>query len=201
MNNFDLTCLLKGVFKTTDGLGNFGMTTERPLDSKIVASCHLQWQLQLERYAWAILRDGALAADAVQEAFVAFTRFGGDVEPDSRKAWLYRVVYREALRLKTSENRHQKLATLLVHEASPTYQTNPLNELASAEEYEYLQQKIKSLSSEQQKVIQMRIIEEKTFGEIAAELDIPISTALSRMRLALERLKKPSHPEGHHDAK
>jgi len=46
----------------------------------------------------------------------------------------------------------------------------------------------------------MRIVEEKTFSEIANLLAIPIGTALSRMRLALERLKANRHDEGNsHD--
>ena len=38
----------------------------------------------------------------------------------------------------------------------------------------------------------MRIVEDKTFGQIAEELQIPLGTALSRMRLALERLRNAS---------
>ncbi len=34
-------------------------------------------------------------------------------------------------------------------------------------------------------VLKMRIFEEKTFAQIAKELNVPLGTALSRMRLAL----------------
>ena len=36
----------------------------------------------------------------------------------------------------------------------------------------------------------MRIYEEKTFAVIAQELDIPLGTALGRMRSALAKLRK-----------
>ena len=176
------------------------MTTERPLESGIVANCHQNWQLILERYAWAILRDWALAADAVQNAFVALARFGGDVEPDARKAWMFRVVHREAIRMRNAEIRRQNVTSQLVRESPTSYHANPLGEIARMEEIEELHRKIASLPSEQQKIIRMRIVEEKTFSEIANLLAIPMGTALSRMRLALERLTATRHGEGNsHD--
>jgi RNA polymerase sigma-70 factor (ECF subfamily) len=176
------------------------MTTERPLESSIVADCHQKWQLILERYAWAVLRDWALAADAVQNAFVALARFGGDVEPDARKAWMFRVVHRESIRMRNAEMRRQNVTSQLVQESPTSYHANPLGEIAKTEEIEELRRKIATLPSEQQKIIRMRIVEEKTFSEIANLLAIPIGTALSRMRLALERLKANRHDEGNsHD--
>lgn len=183
-----------------EGAGSLGMTTERPLESDIVEDCHRQWQAILERYAWAILRDWAFAADAVQNAFVALTRFGGDVEPDARKAWMFRVVHREAIRMRNAEIRRQDVTSQLVQESPTSYHVNPLGEIAKTEEIEDLRRKIAKLPSEQQRIVSMRIVEEKTFSEIANLLAIPVGTALSRMRLALERLKATRHDEGNsHD--
>ncbi len=36
----------------------------------------------------------------------------------------------------------------------------------------------------------MRLAEDKSFAEIAEALDLPLGTVLSRMRLALEKLRK-----------
>ena len=46
------------------------------------------------------------------------------------------------------------------------------------------------LPVEQRQVVAMRIYEEKTFAEIAEQLDIPLGTALGRMRLALKKLRQ-----------
>ena len=55
------------------------MTPEGPLDPSIVADCHRDWRVLLERYAWAILRDWSLAADAVQIALIEGDRSGSRV--------------------------------------------------------------------------------------------------------------------------
>ena len=168
------------------------MTPERPLDPNIVADCHRDWRVLLERYAWAILRDWSLAADAVQIAFISLSRFGGDVEPNARKAWMFTTVHREALRIKFAENRHQSKAIEAVRESGPRYEMSPLARLSSSEELQELQARIASLPPEQKIVVNMRIVEDKTFGQIAEELQIPLGTALSRMRLALQRLRNAS---------
>lgn len=167
------------------------MTPERPLDPNIVADCHRDWRVLLERYAWAILRDWSLAADAVQIAFISLSRFGGDVEPNARKAWMFTTVHREALRIKSAENRQSK-AIEAVRESGPRYEMSPLARLSSSEELQELQARIASLPPEQKIVVNMRIVEDKTFGQIAEELQIPLGTALSRMRLALQRLRNAS---------
>ena len=49
---------------------------------------------------------------------------------------------------------------------------------------------IDDLPAAQQQIVRMRIYEEKTFAVIAAELEIPLGTALARMRAAMEKLKR-----------
>jgi RNA polymerase sigma-70 factor (ECF subfamily) len=46
-----------------------------------------------------------------------------------------------------------------------------------------------TLRPEEREIVRMRIYEEKTFAVIAAELKIPLGTALGRMRTALIKLK------------
>jgi RNA polymerase sigma-70 factor (ECF subfamily) len=58
---------------------------------------------------------------------------------------------------------------------------------------------IELLPDEQQRIVRMRIYEQKTFAVISEELNIPLGTALSRMRSALAKLRsrfeKTSHAE------
>jgi RNA polymerase sigma-70 factor (ECF subfamily) len=167
------------------------MASDRPLASETVAECHQAFGPMLERYAWAIVRDWSLAADVVQSAMIALTRFGGDVAPEARKNWLFRVVHREAVRVRTKQSRFQQSSDddESVGEPAAQYQVNPLQQVIHDEELNGLIQKIRQLPAEQQQVLKMRIYEDKTFAEISAELQIPLGTALSRMRLALERLR------------
>lgn len=164
---------------------------ERRLDPLTVAECHRNFSTMLERYAWAIVRDWSLAADVVQTSFVALSRFGGDVVPEARKSWLYRTVHREAVRVRERQKRYNQTShdATAVCEAKATYEVNPLEKMAEQESVEILTKQISVLPQEQQKVLQLRIFENKTFAEIAEVMQIPIGTALSRMRLALERLR------------
>ncbi len=166
-------------------------TPERPLDPSTVEQCHRDFSGMLERYAWAIVRDWSLAADVVQSSFMVLTRFGGDVVPEARKSWLFRVVYREALRVRERQKRYNRTNNGMpsVFESRATYELNPLAKMVDQEKVELLKRRISELSEEQQQVLRLRIFEDMTFAEIAEKMRIPIGTALSRMRLALERLR------------
>ncbi len=165
---------------------------DRPLDQATVAECHEAFANMLERYAWAIVRDWSLAADVVQTSFVALSRFGGDVAPEARKSWLFRVAHREAMRVRDRQkpyNQTSRESTSSVFEAQATYEINPLSRMAAQEDIDELTKRISALPQEQQQVLRLRFFENKTFAEIAESMQIPIGTALSRMRLALERLR------------
>lgn len=174
------------------------MASERPLDPETVAECHQAFGPMLERYAWAIVRDWSLAADVVQNAMMALTRFGGDVVPEARKNWLFRVVHREAVRIRTKQIRYQAMAAEVdrVAERPTEYKLNPLHKILHDEEVAGLVKKVAKLPAEQQQVLKMRIYDDKTFAEISEELGIPLGTALSRMRLALERLRTSTDQKG-----
>ena len=168
---------------------------DRPLDQVTVTECHVEWSKLLERYAWAIVRDWSLAADVVQTSFIALSRFGGDVAPEARKSWLFRVVHREALRVRVRQKPYNQIAPLsaaAVFESQAAYEVNPLSRMADQEDVDELTKQIGRLTTEQQQVLRLRFFENMTFAEIAESMQIPLGTALSRMRLALERLRSMS---------
>jgi len=165
---------------------------DRPLDPSTVEECHLAFSKMLEKYAWALVRDRALAADVVQTSFLALSRFGGDVAPEARKSWLFRVVYREALRVRNRSKPYSQSHTELadtVLEATADYEISPLSRMVEQEKLESLRKFINDLPQDQKQVLEMRFFENKTFAEIADLMQTPLGTALSRMRLALERLR------------
>lgn len=168
---------------------------DRPLDPNTVAECHLAFSKMLERYAWAIVRDWSLSADVVQTSFVVLARFGGDVAPESMKNWLFRVAHREAIRVRNRQkpyNQTSQQVASIVFETHATYETGPLDRMTDLEAAEDLKSKLRMLSPEQLQVLRLRFYENKTFAQIAEALQIPLGTALSRMRLALERLRSMS---------
>ncbi|MBL8825420.1 MAG: hypothetical protein JNM18_00445, partial [Planctomycetaceae bacterium] len=53
-----------------------------------------------------------------------------------------------------------------------------------------VRQAIEQLPAEQRQVVRLRIYENRTFAEIATALKLPLGTVLTRMQLALKKLKK-----------
>ena len=53
-----------------------------------------------------------------------------------------------------------------------------------------LKELLAELPPDQQHVVRQRMYEGKTFAVIADELNVPLGTVLTRMRLAMEKLQK-----------
>ena len=57
-----------------------------------------------------------------------------------------------------------------------------------------LRKALGELPAEQGRVVWARMYEDKTFAQIAEEFGLPLGTVLTRMRLALEKLRRTLHP-------
>lgn len=159
---------------------------EGKLDSAVVAALFEQHSQELLRFLVGVLRDHQLANDALQAAFAKMVERGHETSEESRKAWLFRVAYNEALlvrrRQKTGKNVLERVAW-----SSDLYRED--DPLVQNEDVERVRAAIDQLPPEQQRIVRMRIYEEKTFAVIAEELKIPLGTALGRMRTALGKLR------------
>lgn len=168
---------------------------QRPDDQ--VHALHAELGQMLQRIAWAILRDWDLAADAVQETFALFTQRLEEIEEPQRRGWLVRTVQFHAMNLRRKESNASRTVQSL-HESPEGYLVSradsagesPSGTAEKNERLEELRAAIKELPREQQAVVQMRLVDELTFAQIAEQLEVPLGTILSRMRLALEKLKK-----------
>ena len=163
-------------------------------DDDAVAELHRELSEQLRRLAWAMLRDWPLADDAVQDAFLLLATKSSEVPQEHRRGWLVRTVQFSALNLRRSRERQGRLErTYMVREAVSEYETNAGSaaacDLELAEELERVRGALVRLPAEQQLVVQLRLIDNKTFNEIAQLLSLPLGTVLSRMRLAMEKLR------------
>ena len=161
---------------------------DRQLDSSVVAALYLEYGEELRRFLLGILRDPALTADVLQATFVKMAERGHETKTDSRKAWLFRVAYHEAMAYRRREGVGDKILRRVAWNAKRT--TAPADEpLLRWESVQTVRQALEMLPAEQRQVVRMRIYEEKTFAVIANELKIPLGTALGRMRTALIKLR------------
>jgi RNA polymerase sigma factor (sigma-70 family) len=154
-----------------------------------VAELYALYGAELRRFLVGLLRDSQLAADALQATFVKLAEHGHQARAQTLKGWLFRVAYHEAMWLRrrqavdTDALRRTAWDRVMVSESAEF-------ELVKAETAELVRQAIGELPAEQQRVVRMRVYEDKTFAVIAAELGIPLGTALARMRTALIKLRK-----------
>lgn len=125
--------------------------------------------------------------DCLQVVFVKLMEKGEGVAPPALRSWLYRVASNESARLwrtrAATEKMYQKHGEVRAPVPDPTMAA------MQAESAEQLKKALKTLPESWQQIVSLRIYENLTFQQIADQLDIPLGTALTRMRRALERLK------------
>lgn len=158
------------------------------LDPTIVADCYRDYGEMLRRYVYGIVRDAQLANDIVQTAFVRLAERGGAIEATKRRPWLYRVAHNEAM-LQRRQGAAGERAGQRAAWSRPTTTEDAYEELVRVEAIEQVRAALDRLPPRLQEIVRLRIYDEKTFAVIAKELDIPLGTALTRMRTALQQLR------------
>jgi RNA polymerase sigma-70 factor (ECF subfamily) len=106
---------------------------------------------------------------------------------------LFRVAFHEALtarrRRETRESAFRRVAGL-----APAATEAPDERLIRGEVVEAVRQALERLPLDQRRVVLARMYDEKSFAEIAKEFGLPLGTVLTRMRLALDKLRRSLRP-------
>jgi RNA polymerase sigma factor (sigma-70 family) len=141
-----------------------------------------------------ILRDEALAEDAVQEAFLAVWRQAARFrqERGQARSWLLTLVHRRAVDLVRREERRRAEPS-----ASPTPLAPTSEEEASLRARRRLvQEALRRLPQEQRELIELAYYGGLTQAELAERLRLPLGTVKSRMFAGLKRLHELLGPAG-----
>lgn len=163
-------------------------SNDAPLDPSVVAALYAEHGDELRRFLLGILRDAQLTADVLQLAFAKMVQRGHQTRAETRKAWLFRVAYHEAMAIRRREGVGDKVLRRVAWHSNGT--AGPADEpVIRFEAVAAVREALEQLPPDQRQVVRMRIYEEKTFATIAKELKIPLGTALGRMRSALIKLR------------
>jgi len=137
-----------------------------------------------------IVRDQALAEDAVQEAFLTVWRTAGSFRSDRAKpsTWILTLVHRRAVDVVRREERRR---------AAPLEGTEEPDErgLAADQEIELsdrrrlVQEALRRLPDEQREALELAYYGGLTQSELAERLSVPLGTIKSRMFTGLRRLR------------
>ena len=158
------------------------------IDPAVVARLYAEHADQLRAFLIGVLRSSELAGEVLQSTFSRALEVGHSARQETLKGWLFRVAFNEAMALRRREKLDQKSIRRLAW-SRPRHDESPEDNVSRREVVDSMRTAMKTLPDEQQTVVRMRIYEEKTFALIAEELGLPLGTVLTRMRLALKKLR------------
>ncbi len=138
--------------------------------------------------AFRILRDDALAQDAVQEAFLGVWRAAGRFTAERSKpsTWLLTLVHRRAVDLVRREERRR---TEPLQPESEFAGGEAADEAELATRRQTIREALRQLPSEQREAIELAYYGGYTQSELAERLGQPLGTIKSRMFTGLARLR------------
>ena len=136
-----------------------------------------------------VLRDGALAEDAVQDAFLVIWRGADRFVPERAKAatWIMTIVHRRAVDLVRREQRRRtdQLPDVLSEADAGADEAVWLRL-----EREHVQRALKQLPDQQRETLELAYYGGYTQSELAERLGRPIGTIKSQMHTALANLRR-----------
>ena len=130
----------------------------------------------------------ALAEDLAQEALLSLWRKAHLFDPAKASAatWLFTI----ARNLRIDAIRREKRPELHPEDFMPEADAAADVGMVQAYDEDRLRLALKQLPADQIQVVELSFFADKPHSQIAAELDIPLGTVKSRLRLAMARLKR-----------
>ncbi|OYX26699.1 MAG: RNA polymerase subunit sigma-70 [Flavobacteriales bacterium 32-35-8] len=138
-----------------------------------------------------IITDDDTAQDVLQESFVKIWRYSKKYDATKAKlfTWLYRIAYNTAIdkvrSLKTKSDNEVQIETSSVYKIT----SNELNQ-----DVLDIKKHLDTLDEKYQIVLHALFFEGMTQQEASEELDIPLGTIKSRLKIGLRELKKIYSP-------
>ncbi len=138
--------------------------------------------------AYRVLRDSALAEDAVQEAFITVWRTAGTYirERGKPRTWLLTLVHRRAVDLVRREQRRRMPAA--AEEPAPATPAAE-DEATLRDRRRAVQAALTQLPADQREALELAYYGGLTQTELAEQLGVPLGTIKSRMFAGLRRLR------------
>lgn len=138
-----------------------------------------------------IISDEDTAQDVLQETFVKIWRYAKKYDSSKAKlfTWLYRIAYNTAIdKVRSQKNKSGKEVQI---ETSAVYKvtSNEINQ-----DVMDIKKHLSSLDEKYQIVINALFFEGMTQQEASDELEIPLGTIKSRLKIGLRELKKIYNP-------
>ena len=142
-----------------------------------------RYGLQLLRTARLILRDQALAEDAVQETFLKAWQRIRSLRDEDPGPWLTRIAMNESISAYRRRHRFQALAERFGR-------LGGRKQAVSSEARLDLSHALDQLTADQRAAVALHYYRDLSVDDAAAALNIPVDTLKSRLKTALRRLRE-----------
>jgi len=163
----------------------------RRLSPDAFDGCFNQFSGGVRAFLGSKLANEADVEDCFSRVFEKLWIHGDGVNPAARGAWLFVVARREAALHWRKQKRSEAIVAELARVTSETSDIeSPADAILAAETAERLRHAIEALPYDQRVTLRKRFFDDRSFREIAEELNLPLGTALTRVHAALKRLRK-----------
>jgi RNA polymerase sigma-70 factor (ECF subfamily) len=142
-----------------------------------------RYGLQLLRTARLILRDEALAEDAIQETFLKAWQRIGSLRDEDPGPWLTRIAMNESISTYRRRHRFQALTERFGRLGGSKPEV-------SSEAHLDLAHGLDQLSADQRAALALHYYQDLSVEETARMLKVPVDTIKSRLKTALRRLRE-----------
>jgi RNA polymerase sigma factor (sigma-70 family) len=171
----------------TDDLKELVLRAQRG-DIEAFAVLVRRYQGMAVGYAYAKLGDFHLAEDAAQEAFIDAYQLIGDLRvADAFPGWLKRIVFKHSDRL--TRRRPEQVSLEKVDEPLAA-EADTTTALERAEGQRQVREAIAALPAAQRQVVSLFYIQRHSQSEIAAFLEVPLTTVKKRLHDARRKLRE-----------
>ena len=184
----------------------FSMPEEDALVTALCQGVGDAYEILIQRYqqsvynlVYRLMNDPSDASDIVQEVFLkVFKNIGSFRGNSSLKTWIYRIAVNEAYNHRRWFSRHQRREVALgPEEGVRTYADSladpsrtPFDQAADHETFALVEAALDKLNPKFRTVVVLRDIEDLSYEEIAAVLNVSIGTVKSRILRGREALRK-----------
>lgn len=144
---------------------------------------------RVKAYMMRLGSDGASAEEITQEALAAVWRKAGQYDPAKAGAstWIFTIARNLRIDAFRKENRPELDPNdpALVPEPDSSAEET----VFASQRAQHIQVALRDLPEEQRRVVHLSFYEDRTHTEIAEQLDLPLGTVKSRLRLAFQRIR------------
>ena len=160
-------------------------------DERALAELYDRYSRVAYGLALRIVRDPALAEDAVQEAFVTVWRTAGSFMPGRAKAstWILTLVHRRAVDVVRREERRRAAPLDTDAEDTGPGTLTADEEVELTDRRRLVQEALRQLPLEQREALELAYYGGLSQSELAERLSVPLGTIKSRMFAGLRRLR------------